>query len=157
MSLQAVLCVIICLLQINPSHSTVASTPPRGWNSYDSYTWIVNESQVLENAQAVKQYLAASGYEYVVIDYLWFQDINNPSHLYIDQYGRLQPDPNRYPHSVNGTGLKWIGDQIHKLGLKFGLHIMRGISQTAVAAKTPVLGVPGIYNISYATCNEYIY
>jgi len=92
----------------------------------------------------VKEYLYPFGYEYVVIDYLWFQDINDPSKLYIDEYGRLQPDPNRYPHSADGSGFKWIGEQIHNLGLKFGIHVMRGISQTAIDAKSKVYGTNGI-------------
>ena len=51
--------------------------PPRGWNSYDSYTWKVSESEFLANCEAVSKQLKASGYEYCVVDYLWFQDLDH--------------------------------------------------------------------------------
>eukprot|EP01060_Flectonema_neradi_P032560 TRINITY_DN5208_c0_g1_i1.p1 TRINITY_DN5208_c0_g1~~TRINITY_DN5208_c0_g1_i1.p1 ORF type:complete len:464 (+),score=75.81 TRINITY_DN5208_c0_g1_i1:1172-2563(+) len=121
----------------------VAEKPPRGWNSYDSYTWSIDEDQVLQNAKAVAADLLPFGYEYVVIDYLWYMDAKNNSHMYIDDHGRLMPDPNRFPHSVNGSGFRWLSDQIHAMGLKFGIHIMRGISKQAMVANVPILGGQG--------------
>jgi hypothetical protein len=58
-----------------------ALTPPRGWNSYDSYTWKVSETEFLANCKAMANQLGptsarAAGYEYCVVDYLWFQDLD---------------------------------------------------------------------------------
>merc|ERR1712086_717820 len=130
-----------------------ASTPPRGWNSYDSYTWKVSEKDFLASCAEVKRLLGSSGYEYCVVDYLWFQDLDHKSglsdpitKLHIDQNGRLLPSPDRWPYTVvNGksVGFKPIADKVHSMGMKFGIHIMRGISTAAVKANSTVLGGDG--------------
>jgi len=124
-------------------------TPPRGWNSYDCWTWRINETAFLDNAVLVSQDLLPFGYEYVVIDYLWYQALFEPmqgecapGNLTIDEYGRLQPDPERFPSSVDGVGFAAIAEKVHSLGLKFGIHVMRGVSAAAVAANSTVLGTP---------------
>ena len=136
------------------------SSPPRGWNSYDSYTWKVSEQDFLANCEAVSKVLSKSGYEYCVIDYLWFQDLDEPgtitvnstglrdpiTKLHIDEYGRLLPASDRWPSTVvdgKSVGFKPIAEKVHAMGMKFGIHIMRGISTTAVDAKTPVLNGDG--------------
>ena len=79
-----------------------ATAPSRGWNSYDSYTWKVSEHAFLDNCAAMAAKLLPSGYDTCVVDYLWFQDLDNVSEhhvgdpitrLHIDGYGRLQPAP----------------------------------------------------------------
>jgi hypothetical protein len=52
----------------------------------------------------------------------------------------LLPAPNRFPSSVGGQGFKPIADKVHALGLKFGVHLMRGIPRLAVEQNLPVLG-----------------
>jgi hypothetical protein len=138
-----------------------ASTPPRGWNSYDSYTWKISEADFLANCAAMAARLKSSGYEYCVVDYLWFQDLDTSSpitmsgaglrdpitKMHLDAYGRLQPAPDRWPSAwaADGTplGFKAVADRVHAMGMKMGIHIMRGISQAAVAAKAPVKGGHG--------------
>eukprot|EP01052_Picozoa_sp_SAG31_P027159 SAG31_NODE_2518_length_5574_cov_9.105205_5_plen_74_part_00 len=51
----------------------MVSTPPRGWNSYDAFTWRVTEAEFLENCEYVSTHLLEHGFEFCVIDYLWFQ------------------------------------------------------------------------------------
>jgi hypothetical protein len=58
----------------------------------------------------------------------------------MDGQGRLLPATNKFPSAANGRGFKPLADYIHSLGLKFGLHLMRGIPRQAVAAKTPIKG-----------------
>lgn len=41
----------------------LARLPPRGWNSYDSFDWVINEKDFLQNAQMVSKRLRAYGYE----------------------------------------------------------------------------------------------
>lgn len=122
-----------------------ASLPPRGWNSYDSFCWTVSEDEFLESAEIVSERLKAHGYEFVVVDYLWYRKKVKgayPDSLgfdVIDEWGRMVPDPGRWPSSTGGKGFKEIANKVHSLGLKFGIHVMRGISTQAVNANTPIL------------------
>lgn len=129
----------------------VAQTPPMGWNSYNCYGATVNEAEVKANADMMAIYLKDFGWEYVVIDYCWFYPnvgaLNNPPqtkdfkpNLAMDKYGRLLPALDRFPSAANGKGFKPLADYVHSKGLKFGIHVMRGIPRQAVAWKTPVLG-----------------
>ncbi len=125
-------------------------TPPLGWNSYDSYGIYINEKEALENLEAFVAKLKPHGYEYFCIDAGWYSeylsrlepeaghgkdDVINR----IDEYGRFVASPRLFPH-----GLRWLADKIHAAGLKFGIHIMRGIPRVAVERNTPVKGAPGI-------------
>ena len=56
----------------------------------------------------------------------------------MDEYGRMQPSPIRFPSSVDGSGFKWLADYIHAKGLKFGIHIMRGIPRDAAHRHLPI-------------------
>lgn len=58
----------------------------------------------------------------------------------MDQWGRLLPAENRFPSAAGGQGFKALGDYIHAKGLKFGLHLMRGIPRQAVEQNLPILG-----------------
>jgi len=119
---------------------------PRGWNSWDSYGAAVTEDVVRKNAEYMAKYLKDYGYEYVVVDIQWYEpnavtnEYNPFPDVCMDEYGRLIPAPNRFPSSVNGAGFKPLSDYIHSLGLKFGIHIMRGIPRQAVSQNTPVFG-----------------
>ena len=127
-----------------------APNPPMGWNSYDYYDTAVNEEQIKANADYMAKYLKKFGWEYIVVDIEWYA--HNPGsrrdeHQYIpfgevemDEYSRLLPDPVRFPCSVDGKGFKPLADYIHSLGLKFGIHIMRGIPRGAAHSKGQVLG-----------------
>ena len=60
--------------------------------------------------------------------------------LSLDEWGRQIPDAERFPSSANGQGFKPIADKLHAMGLKYGIHIMRGIPRQAVHARMPVKG-----------------
>ena len=122
----------------------LAATPPRGWNSYDSFTWVVNETEFLDNCQYMADHLLEFGYEYCVIDFLWYQLQDADDDLYdtwkVDEYGRPMPDPERWPSSAGGKGFRPVADKVHQMGLKFGFHIMMGTSSDADKAKAKVKG-----------------
>ncbi|XP_024991132.1 uncharacterized protein LOC112525293 isoform X1 [Cynara cardunculus var. scolymus] len=124
-----------------------ASLPPRGWNSYDSFCWTISEDEFLQNAQLVSQKLHAHGYEYAVVDYLWYRKLVPGAYVdslgfdVIDEWGRVIPDPGRWPSSKGGKGFTEVAKKVHDMGLKFGFHIMRGISTQAVNANTPILDI----------------
>ena len=125
-----------------------APTPPMGWNSYDSFGDSVTEAEVLANAAYMQEHLLSHGWDYVVVDYRWYDpgahdnDSNARSGvpLSADNFGRLMPAPNRFPSAAGGKGFKPLADRIHALGLKFGIHIMRGIPRQAVKENTPLEG-----------------
>lgn len=132
-------------LQSQTRH-TVAPTPPMGWNSWDSYGPTVTESEVKANADYMAKHLKSFGWQYIVVDIQWYEP-NAKKHGYrenaeliTDGYGRLLPATNRFPSSANGRGFKPLADYVHSKGLKFGIHIMRGIPRQSVRANSPVFG-----------------
>ena len=119
---------------------------PRGWNSWDCFGASVTEKEVRENAEFMADRLKKYGWEYVVVDIQWYEP-GAVSHEYrpfadlcMDEYGRLMPAPNRFPSSADGKGFRPLAQYVHSLGLKFGIHIMRGIPRQAVHKNLPVLG-----------------
>jgi alpha-galactosidase len=129
----------------------VAPTPPMGWNSYDAFGSSINESEFRNEVRYIKSHLLRYGWQYAVIDYLWFNPTNGPNirldvkgapldSLAMDKYGRLMPAINRFPSASNGIGFRKIADFVHNLGLKFGIHIMRGIPREAYWDNTPIKG-----------------
>ena len=126
----------------------LALTPPLGWNSYDCFGDNVVEAEVLANARYVAEKMLPVGWDTVVVDYCWSDpgahDNNRNARtnalLAMDNFGRMIPAPNRFPTAVNGAGFKPLADAVHALGLKFGIHIMRGIPRNAVAANLPIEG-----------------
>lgn len=128
-----------------------AQTPPMGWNSWDCYGPTVVESEVKANADYMAAHLRDYGWEYVVVDIRWFVEndkaggYNQTNPIYvIDDYGRYTPALNRFPSAADGKGFKPLADYCHKLGLKFGIHLMRGLPKKAAQEKKPVLGAEGI-------------
>lgn len=121
-----------------------------GWNSYDYYDTSVNEAQVKANADYMSAHLKEYGWQYVVVDIQWYAHGAGTqrekyqyipfSKLEMDEYGRLQPDPERFPSSAGGAGFRPLADYVHSLGLKFGIHIMRGIPRMAAHNHLPVKG-----------------
>lgn len=124
-----------------------AQTPPMGWNSWDCFGPTVTEDEVKANADYMSANLKSHGWEYIVVDIRWYVE-NDKSHGYneqdavivMDEYGRLLPAVNRFPSSANGWGFKPLADYVHDKGLKFGIHLMRGIPKLAVERNTQVLG-----------------
>jgi hypothetical protein len=124
----------------------LALTPPMGWNSYDAFGDNVVESEVLANARYMAGKMQPVGWDTVVVDYCWSdpgahnnnRNARANAPLTADKFGRLLPAPNRFPSAVDGAGFKPLADAVHALGLKFGIHIMRGIPRNSVKANEPV-------------------
>jgi hypothetical protein len=133
--------------QQNNDFHAWASTPPMGWNSWDCYGPTVTEAEVKANADYMASHLKQSGWEYIVVDIRWYV-ANDKSHGYnetnpdynIDAYGRFIPSVNRFPSSADGKGFKPLADYLHSKGLKFGIHIMRGVPVIAVQRGLPIKG-----------------
>lgn len=139
-----------------------AKRPPMGWNSYNCYGAAVTEKEVRGNADYMSEKLKNYGWEYIVVDYCWSYPHppgsiqNNPPQfrlekdgayvpwLSMDDFGRLLPDLRKFPSSTGDQGFKPLADYVHNLGLKFGIHVMRGIPRQAVWAKSPVKGTEDV-------------
>src|SRR6266550_3250184 len=154
----AVICLLILVSvvaagQADPSQASakrasgdqpiLAATPPMGWNSWDGYGTTVKEADVKANAKWLAEHLKSSGWQYVVVDMEWF--VTNPipegnsktSQFTLDGYGRYTPALNRFPTAANDSGFKPLADYVHSLGLKFGIHILKGIPKQAVEKNLP--------------------
>ena len=123
-----------------------AKSPPMGWNSWDCFGTTITEEIAKAQADAQDKYLKSSGWEYFVVDIQWYEGASQ-GHSYqpgakltMDEFGRLLPAPNKFPSSVDGAGFKPLADYVHAKGLKFGIHLMRGIPRQAVQQNTPVKG-----------------
>lgn len=127
-----------------------APHPPMGWNSYDYYSTTVTEAQVKANADVLAEKLKRFGWEYVVVDIQWYAHkagSMREAYQYIpfggvemDEFSRLLPDPERFPSSAGGKGFGPLAEYVHSLGLKFGIHIMRGIPRAAAHSHGRIKG-----------------
>ena len=150
---------------------TWAMTPPMGWNSWDCYYSSVTEKEVLQNAQyLVDNDLVKYGWEYVVIDIRWY--CNHPSlgggnynqrgtqDYVLDEYGRYLPSPTRFPSCMKdgvNVGFKPLADKLHAMGLKLGIHLMRGVPKSVVGSSYKLKGSEStpwsqVYNGTTSPC-----
>ena len=145
----------------------VALTPPMGWNSWDAYGLTITEEQFRANVKVEADELKSFGWQYAVIDEGWFffnpEDRPKPDtlHYAIDEYGRYVPVPARFPSvaslprgnmpaplppptppkllaTIDETSFKPLADWVHSQGLKFGIHIVRGIPRASVERNLPI-------------------
>lgn len=127
-------------------YDMVAPYPPMGWNSWDCYGAAVDEKTVKQNADYMAKNLKDYGWEYIVVDIEWYQpsvlthEYQPFAELVMDEYSRLMPAENRFPSAAGGKGFAPLAEYIHSLGLKFGIHIMRGIPRQAAAMNTKIKG-----------------
>lgn len=148
-----------------------ALTPPMGWNSWDCYYSSVTEKEVMQNAHyIVDNDLLKHGWEYIVVDIRWY--CNHPSlgggnynqqgtqDYVLDPYGRYLPSPTRFPSCmVDGVnqGFKALADSLHRMGLKFGIHLMRGVPKSVVSGGYKLKGSEAtpwrqVYNGTTSPC-----
>jgi hypothetical protein len=146
--------------------ASVAATPPMGWNSWDSFGLTITEDQFRANVAVLARQLKPFGYNTAVIDEGWFffnpEDRPKPEtlHYAIDANGRYVPVPGRFPSvghppaasagasdaapklaaTIQPTSFKALADWVHSQGLKFGIHIVRGIPRQVVKDNLPIAG-----------------
>ena len=126
-----------------------APLPPMGWNSYDYYDTTVTEQDIKANADYMATHLLPYGWDTIVVDIEWYSydtGTQRDKHQYIpfwkvemDEYSRLLPCIERFPSAANNQGFRPLADYVHNLGLKFGIHIMRGIPRTAAHEHRAIL------------------
>jgi len=138
-----------------------APVPPMGWNSWDCYGPTVVEDEIKANADYMAKNLKKFGWEYIVVDIRWYVEndkaggYNQKDPVYVmDEYGRLLPAVNRFPSAAGGNGFKPLADYVHNKGLKFGIHVMRGIPVIAVKKNTLILGSSATAGDIYSTADQ---
>jgi hypothetical protein len=130
------------------SGEALAPTPPMGWNSFNSYGVYLHEKAAYANLEAMAATLKPHGYEYFVIDNGWFGEYalqegtvfaaeKHAHDIHINEYGHFLPSKVYFPN-----GLRPIADRAHALGLKFGVHLMRGVPRKAYEQDLPIKGTP---------------
>src|SRR5260370_22649456 len=125
----------------------IAQTPPMGWNSWDAYGETVSEADIRANAQWMAQPLKSYGWQSIVVDSGWYVTNHTAgtnaasAQFSLDAYGRYMPAINTIASAAQDGGFKPLADYIHSLGLKFGLHILRGITKEAVQRNLPIEGI----------------
>jgi hypothetical protein len=130
-------------------YNHTAKTPPMGFNTWDCYGAGVDEKNFLANAKVLAEKLKPHGYQYAVVDIQWYEPTADSAayhpfaDLCMDEYSRLIPAPNRFPSAKNGWGFQKLADEIHAMGLKFGIHILRGVPRQAVHRNSPTV-TPGV-------------
>lgn len=123
-----------------------AITPPMGWNSWDCYGAAVTEEELRGNADYMAKHMKQYGWQYIVCDIQWYEpkadstEYHKFTPLVMDEYSRLMPAENRFPSAAGGKGFTPIAEYVHNLGLKFGIHIMRGIPRQAAHQNTAIKG-----------------
>lgn len=128
------------------AHTPLAPTPPMGWNSWNSFATTITEAQARETAGIMATTLLPFGYDIFTVDIQWYEpeassyEYNAAPVPAMDGFGRLLPAPNRFPSAANGNGFAPLAKTVHALGLKFGIHLMRGIPRLAVERNVPIMG-----------------
>ncbi|MGC1363808.1 MAG: glycoside hydrolase family 27 protein, partial [Silvibacterium sp.] len=90
------------------AQSTVAATPPMGWNSWNHFAGRVNDADVRAAADAlVSSGMRDAGYVYVNIDDTWEGKRN--------AQGEIQTN-SKFPD------MKALADYVHSKGLKLGIY-----------------------------------
>lgn len=134
--------------QANARAPLLAPTPPMGWNSWNSFATTITEAQALETARIMREKLLPFGYDIFTVDIQWYEpdaksyEYNKKPMPEMDGYGRLLPAPNRFPSAAGGRGFAPLAGLIHAMGMKFGIHLMRGMPRLAVERNLPVWGTP---------------
>ncbi|HYO24092.1 MAG TPA: glycoside hydrolase family 27 protein, partial [Lacipirellulaceae bacterium] len=127
-------------------HWANAPAPPMGWNSWDCFGTTLTEQQAKAQADAMAEKLLPFGWNVLTVDIQWYEpesrghDYKEGAPLAMDGYSRLIPAERKFPSSAGGAGFRPLADYVHGKGLKFGIHIMRGIPRQAVRANAPILG-----------------
>ena len=113
----------------------VGVVPAMGWNSWNQFRCDINEDLILQVARAmVSSGLRDAGYTYVNVDDCWMQRRGEDGHIVVNRA--------KFPR-----GIKALADDVHALGLRFGLYSDSG--------NTTCEGLPGSYGHEATDAKDY--
>jgi hypothetical protein len=129
----------------NQQNNMIAAKPYMGWSSWSlestnypgvnptgGASWLT-EAHVLANADVEAARLKSHGYDYVNIDAGWLGGF--------DSYGRPVANATTFP-----DGIAYIGNYVHRKGLKLGIYLAVGLDPKAYGdGTTPIFGAPGCH------------
>ena len=105
---------LLAPLALSQTSSSLAPTPPMGWNSWNKFGCNVSDKLIRGMADAmVTSGMQAAGYQYVNIDDCW--------QVSRDTQGTIVADAERFP-----AGMKALADYVHGKGLKLGIYTDAG-------------------------------
>ena len=133
-------------LPAQAENNGVGLTPLLGWSTWNVIGRDPTAANVEAQAAALKSSgLLAAGYNYVGIDDFYYECPGSQGPA-VDQFGRWLTDPSRFP-TVNAVpGLEVVANYVHSLGEKVGFYVTPGISDQAVAGKSPIEGTSDTAN-----------
>ena len=149
--------VLAVLLPSLTAAGSLAEKPPLGWNSWDCWGGPGSQAKLYSAAAAFRTTMLPVGYDTMVVDMGWYfeggdsidfralkqrswgANSSAPAALlgqamHIDKWGRLTANPKLWPDGISGAV-----KHLHSLGIKMGVHVMRGVNIAAVAANSPIL------------------
>lgn len=131
--LAGVVCILVACPMMRAQSSTLAATPPMGWNSWNHFAGNVNDADVRAAADAmVASGMRDAGYIYVNIDDTWEGQR--------DAQGNIQSN-SKFPD------MKALADYVHSKGLKLGIYSSPGPKTCA--------GYEGSYGHEQQDANTY--
>jgi len=122
------------------NNGLVTNAPAMGWSSWSFLRYDPTAANIEAQAQAlVSSGLHADGYDYINLDDFWY-DCPGGQGPDVDSNGRWVTNASTFPPSGSTNGIQVVANYVHSLGLKFGIYVTPGISDQAVAAKSPIAG-----------------
>jgi alpha-galactosidase len=95
----------------------LAITPQMGWDNWNAFGCDVSETLLLQTAELIVDYgLKDLGYHYVILDDCWSVGRNASNN------NSLVADPTKFPR-----GMAAVADDLHALGLGFGMYSDAGL------------------------------
>ena len=122
------------------NNGLVTNAPAMGWSSWSFLRYDPTAANIEAQAQAlVSSGLHADGYDYINLDDFWY-DCPGGQGPDVDSNGRWVTNASTFPPSGSTNGIEVVANYVHSLGLKFGVYVTPGISDQAVADKSPIAG-----------------
>jgi alpha-galactosidase len=122
------------------NNGLVTNAPAMGWSSWSFLRYDPTAANIEAQAKALASSgLHADGYDYINLDDFWY-DCPGGQGPDVDSNGRWVTNASTFPPSGSTNGIEVVANYVHSLGLKFGIYVTPGISDQAVAAKSPIAG-----------------
>jgi hypothetical protein len=107
--------------------------PFLGWSTWNYIGKDPTQASIEAQARVMASTLKSHGFKYILLDDFYYL---NPSTT-VDQFGRWVANSSRFP-----DGIAALANDIHRMGLKFGIYLTPGVPVAAVNQNTPIEDTP---------------